>query len=487
MMMTTTTTATNTRLIALSSFLLRFKIRSSLSKPYALAFKHSENEGGGAICSARRCIEPHHFLTVENRLERSGVQGHPMAEKRLAIEGGKPVRVDPWPTRDLYDDSEISSVVRLLENSRREPHRLWRREGRKAAEFEEAFAAYTGCRFATASSSGTAAVHLALAACEFEPNSEVIVSPITDVGSVTPILYENLVPVFADVDPSSLNMDPSSIASRVSRKTKAIVLVHLGGYVCDMDPIMKIARERGIVVIEDCAQTLGASYHSRMAGTIGQFGTFSFMGIKHIVTGGEGGMTVTSDEDSWRKMMIFSRNMLTPGADFLYDVPFKVLNYRMTEIQAALGVEQLKKVDSILERRRVLFRTLAGSIKHLKSIKMAEPLEGTVASPWYPIFTLNLEMLTVDSKAYAESLRAEGIPCAAGYIQIPIYQYHFMRKYAIRDNPNHIEYEHCCPVAEESLNRILRLWGGDLHESCTEREVHDIVAAFEKLEDRYSK
>jgi len=333
-----------------------------------------------------------------------------------------------------------------------------------------------------AASSGTAAVHLAISACGFEPGSEIITTPITDIGSVTPMLYEDLVPVFADIDPTTLNMDPASVADRVTDKTKAIVAVHLEGHPCDMDGIMNVAKKNDLVVIEDCAQAISALFKGKKVGTIGDIGCFSFMAIKHIITGGEGGMAITRDKQASEKMMISARNILTPGAKAPYDIPFRVLNYRMTEIQAAIGIEQLKKVGGILARRRRLYHELSRELRSIGTVKLMRAVEGSIPSPWFPFFDIDIHKLEVGLERYAEALTREGISCAAGYTKIPIYEYSLMKSPRRRgESPVR------CPKAERALGRIIRLWGeGDLHESCTSREVEDIAQAFRKLERRFS-
>ncbi len=416
-----------------------------------------------------------------------------MVEK-LAVEGGTPVRGEPWPRRVHIGEAEVNAVMEVLKNAVEDPGKLWRMGGLETAEFEKRFAEFYGSSFAAASSSGTASIHLALAACRFEPGSEVITSPITDVGTVTPILFQNLIPVFADVDPETLNIDPDSVAERVTEKTRAVIPVHLSGLLCDMDPIMEIAEQHGLVVIEDCAQAHAAVYKGRMAGTIGDLGCFSLMAGKHITSGGEGGMTITDNEGLWRDTMLFARNIFTPWAQVHFDIRFPVLNYRMTELQAAIGLAQLPKLPGIVAARRRLCEKLASSMTHLETVRFSKVLEHTQPTFWFCMLHVDTDSIKVGIDDFAEALRMEGIPVAARYTVVPMYEYEFIasrQTYGLSKCPwtcrfygKTIDYKDSCPNAAEALKRVLTL---SLHENCTDKEVEDTVAALEKVEAHNKK
>ncbi|MEM2936470.1 MAG: DegT/DnrJ/EryC1/StrS family aminotransferase [Candidatus Bathyarchaeia archaeon] len=398
-----------------------------------------------------------------------------MVEK-LAVEGGEPVRREPWPRRVQFGEEELNAVIEVMKSGMEDSVKLWRMGGTKTKEFETEFAKFYGSKYAAASSTGTAAIHLAVAACRFEPGSEVITSPITDVGTVTPILIQNLVPIFADVDPETLNVTPEAVAKCISAKTKAIIVVHLSGLLCDMDPILELAEEHNLMVIEDCAQAHYAEYKGRFAGTIGDMGCFSLMVGKHMTSGGEGGMTITDNEELWRNSMLFARNMPTPWTRIRYDIPFPVLNYRMTELQAAIGLVQLKKLPKIVEQRRRLGTKLAESISHLETVKPAKVLKGTKPSYWFSIIHVDTDAIRVSIDDFAEALRREGIPVGARYTGAPMYEYEFLKDRKI--------YANSCPNAKKALGGVLTL---SLHEYCTEREVEDTVKALEKAEANYRR
>lgn len=232
-----------------------------------------------------------------------GVQ-RPLSDK-LAILGGEPVRKKPLPSvsnssgRDLGDEE-----LRLLEEVIRSG-RLFRFAGTKVKRFEEEFANYFGVKHAIASTSGTSAIHVALGAINLGPGDEVITAPISDIGTVIPILAQNAIPVFADVDPETYNIDPSDVKRKMTEATKAIIPIHLFGQPCDMDPIMEIAEKHDLYVAEDCAQAYLAEHKGRMVGTIGHLGCFSLQQSKHM-TAGDGGITVTDDDQLAHRAELFA-------------------------------------------------------------------------------------------------------------------------------------------------------------------------------------
>ena len=241
--------------------------------------------------------------------------------------------------------------------------------GPKVKKFEEAFAAYCGASFGLAVTSGTTGLQLAVIAAGVGPGDEVITTPLTWISTANAAAVQGAKVVFADVDPQTLNIDPASVASKITERTKAIIVVHLYGQCCDMDPIMALARARGILVIEDCAHAPGAEYKGRRAGTLGDIGVFSFHQQKNIVTLGEGGMLTTSRKDLYERMLSFrslccltydpkgkylplDESKCPMGKRYWYldfdDIGF---NFRMTDAQAAAGLAQLPKLDGFNARR----------------------------------------------------------------------------------------------------------------------------------------
>jgi len=241
--------------------------------------------------------------------------------------------------------------------------------GPKVKKFEEAFAAYCGASYGLAVTSGTAGLQLAAIAAGVGPGDEVITTPLTWISTANAAAAQGAKIVFADVDPRTLNIDPASVAARITDRTRAIIVVHLYGQCCDMDPIVELARARGIVVIEDCAHAPGAEYKGRRAGTLGDIAVFSFHQQKNIVTLGEGGMLTTSGKDFYERMLSFrslccltydpkgkylplDESKYPMGKRYWYldfdDIGF---NFRMTDAQAAVGLAQLPKLDGFNARR----------------------------------------------------------------------------------------------------------------------------------------
>jgi len=231
-------------------------------------------------------------------------------------------------------------------------------QGKKVEEFEKAFAAYCGTRHAVAVNSGTAALHVAMMAADIGPGDEVITTPFSFIATANAILFCGAKPVFADIDEKTFNIDPESVKGKITKRTKAIEPVHLFGQPCDMKAIMKVAKENGLLVIEDACQAHGAEYDGKKVGSIGDAGAFSFYPTKNMTTS-EGGMITTDDE----KIAEMSRIYRNHGQIERYKHSYLGYNFRMTDIQAAIGVEQLKKLDGFNKRRMENAEYLSGNLK----------------------------------------------------------------------------------------------------------------------------
>jgi len=216
-------------------------------------------------------------------------------------------------------------------------------------EFERSFSSYINVRHGVATSNGTTALHLALAALEIGKGDKVLVPSLTFIAAANAITYTGANPVFVDSHPEYWCMDPSKIEEKIDSQTKAVIVVHLYGHPCDMDEIMRIAEDHGLHVIEDCAEAHGAEYKGRKVGSFGIIGCFSFYGNK-IITTGEGGMCLTNNEELANKMRILRDHGMTPDKKYWHEIIG--FNYRMTNLQAALGVAQLKKIDLLIDKKR---------------------------------------------------------------------------------------------------------------------------------------
>ena len=276
----------------------------------------------------------------------------------------------PWP---FYAEDEMEAVTRVLRSGK---VNYW--TGQEGRHFEEEYAAAAGCKYAVALANGTNALELALVALQVPPGSEVIATPRTFIASASCAVMRGCVPVMADVDPNSGNITAESIASVITPKTRAIIAVHLAGWPCDMDPIMDLAEQRGLVVIEDCAQANGATYKGRPVGGIGHVGCFSFCQDKIITTGGEGGMLTTNDETLWRRAWEFKDHGKSykavyhrehaPGYRWLHE-SFGT-NWRMTEMQAAIGRIQLRKLPEWTRLRRENMHRIFDALDGLPALRV---------------------------------------------------------------------------------------------------------------------
>jgi len=405
---------------------------------------------------------------------------------RLAIDGGAPVRATPLkaPPREI-GEPEFAELRRVIEAG---VMNRWS-GGKLVDEFEEAFARFYGVGTAVGSTSGTAAIHLAVGALNPEPGDEIITAPITDLGTIIPILAQNAIPVFADVDLETFNMDPDDFERRITPRTRAVIPVHLGGNPCDMDRILAIARKHGLMVIEDCSQCYCASYRGKWTGTMGDFGCFSLQQSKHMTTG-DGGITVTDNADLGelaKKFGAKGRPLYTAdGARHYHSFGF---NYNMTELHAAVALAQLGRVKGVCESRTRSGELLTSLIGELPGVHPQRVLEGCHSTYWFYAMRLVEEEAGVSVGRFAECMKAEGIPCGVHYIGKPIFLYDSLRPkqvygtshypWSLQDPEHAVRYEEGeCPNTERALREMITI---PLHESYTEGDVRDIAEAVGKV------
>ena len=293
-------------------------------------------------------------------------------------------------------------------------------KGSMVREFERRFSELYSVPFARCTTSGTAALHTAIAAVDPEPGDEIITSPITDMGAIAPILYQGAIPVFADVDPLTYNVTAETIASRITARTRAIIVTHLFGNPCAMDRIMTLARDRGILVIEDCSQAYLSEYRGRLVGTIGDIGCFSMQQGKHL-SAGEGGIVITADEKLARRMRLFVDKAWGYG-DPDPDHYFLALNYRMTELGGAVALAQLDKLEKIVRSRQESAAALTELIAGLPGVGIPVITPGSEHVYWkYPL-TINGERFRGGLDGVSAFLRERGVHSAPRYIQKPAFQ-----------------------------------------------------------------
>ncbi len=322
----------------------------------------------------------------------------------------------PWPS---FTAEEVNAVARVLSSNR---VNYW--TGEECRQFEREFAEWAGSRRAIAMMNGTVALDSALRALGIGPGDEVVVTPRSFMASASCVVTAGAIPVFADVDADSQNLSAETIHKVLTSKTRAVICVHLAGLPCDMDPIMELAREKGLKVIEDCAQAHGAKYRGRMVGTIGDVGAWSFCQDKIITTGGEGGMVTTDDEELWSRMWSYKDHGKSweavyerthpPGYRFVHD-SFGT-NWRMLELQAVLGRMQLQRLEHAIEARTANAQQLAAVCAQFDCIRVA-PVPAGVRHAYYRFYAFvcpeRLASGWSRDRIVAE-INAQGVPCFQG-------------------------------------------------------------------------
>lgn len=407
---------------------------------------------------------------------------------KLAIHGGEKTKKTPFGTGKRFGLEEAKELLEALEQNT-----LFYHFGNKVKQFLADFNQMYQVPYSVAASSGTAAIHVALGAAGVTVGDEVITSPITDQGTIIGILYQNAIPVFADLDPHSYNLDPQSIEARITPRTKAIVVVHLAGNPCDMDPIMEIARRHNLKVIEDCAQAYLAEYKGKYVGTIGDYGCFSTNDFKHISTGDGGIVTINSgfEEDYHRTHAFADKNYKRMGTDLDRTPSSLAPNYRMTELQGAVGIAQLKKLDWICERRNQLGNQLNEGLQDLKALSVMRIPLGSKCTYWFYMFRLIEEELQCSREEFCGALSAEGIANRMGYIPDVVYmQPMFQNKQAYLGSHfpfdlTEVNYERGdCPHAEVILQTAVQI---PLNEFYTDQDIQETVTAIRKVTLYFTK
>jgi dTDP-4-amino-4,6-dideoxygalactose transaminase len=406
-----------------------------------------------------------------------------MPDTKLAIHGGTPVRKRPLPGGKKVGKEELKELIDVIDSGD-----MFRYSGTKVKAFEEEFRQLMGADYATASTSGTSAIHVAVGMVNPSPGDEIITAPITDIGTVIPILYQTAIPIFADVDPETFCLDPADAERKITKKTKAIIVVHLAGNPCDMDALLEIGKRHGIAIIEDCSQSHLSEYKGRPVGTIGDIGCFSLQQSKHITTG-DGGITITSNEEYGIRGKLFAdkgwhREEFGPRRYTLMGP-----NYRMSELVGAVALAQVRKLPDIVARRRANGDLLSSLIADAPGIEPQRLLDGCKHTYWhYELGVHRGGPYTADE--FCQALRAEGIGCSAHYIGKPIFLCHealaqkriFGDSHFPFDHPNArpgIEYkEGDCPVCEDVLDRMVIL---SMSEFYAEADVRDVAAAVNKV------
>ncbi len=377
----------------------------------------------------------------------------------------------------IYDDDERGMIAQALEQDTLTM-------GPQVAAFQQEFAAMCGVKHAFATSNCTSAMHVATQAFGIGPGDEVIVTPNTFIATSLVILKEGGVPVYADIDPRTFNIDPEEVAKKVTKKTKAIYVVHYGGQMCDMHPIMEIAQEHNLCVLEDCAHTPGAEYKGRKAGSVGDVGCFSFHSLKNMSTCGEGGMLTTNRDDlvdAIEKLRCMNLENWPNQTDYWIPSHFDVVdvngrwgnNYRMNEVAAAVGRAQLRKLARLNEKRREIGRRITEGIKGIKGITPV--YEDPNCYHVYHLYTVCVEeeQLGATRDDFLRVLyREEGVQGILHYQ--PTYRFTGLKKLGYGD--------HLCPRAEKFFYR--RELNLPMHPRLTDREIGDMVTGIRNAAEK---
>ncbi|HET9741517.1 MAG TPA: DegT/DnrJ/EryC1/StrS family aminotransferase [Terriglobales bacterium] len=396
-----------------------------------------------------------------------------LAPAKLAIEGGKPIRTAPFPPWPFFSEDEIAGCAEVMRSGR---VNYW--TGEQGKLFEQEFAQTCGCRYALAVSNGTSALELSLRALGIGPGDEVVTSSRTFIASASSAVVCGARAVFADVDRETQNITAEAIRAALTPRARAIVAVHLGGWPCDMDPILELARERKLFVIEDCAQAQGAIYGGRPVGSFGDAAAFSFCQDKIMTTAGEGGMIVTNREDVWERAAAYrdhgrsnaSRsNGNAAGFPLVHDLIGT--NARMTEIQAAIGRWQLKKVPEWGDIRRRHARALNERFVRIAALRPLFIPEIGIEPVFYRYYVfVRPERLRAgwSRDRIIEAIRAEGTPCFMGSCGEV-----YLEKAFASARP-----EHRFPMARELSETSLAFL---VHPTLTAEEIEDTCRAVEKV------
>jgi len=322
------------------------------------------------------------------------------------------------------DKNDIDKVAEVLESD-------WITQGPKVEEFESALCKYTGAKYAVVVSSGTAALHIACLAAGIKQSDEVITSPITFVASANCVLYCGGIPVFADIQEDTVNIDPAGIKKKVNQNTKAVIPVHFAGHPCDLQEIKEIAEKYNLLVVEDASHALGAEYRNNKIGSCkySNMTVFSFHPVKSITTG-EGGAVLTNSEDLYKKLLLFrnhginrerSKLIKKDEGPWYYEMQELGFNYRLTDFQCALGISQLKKLEKFLKRRREIINIYNEELSNIINIIL--PVEKPyVRSSWH-IYYIRLKDPDRRKNIF-ERLRKFNIRVQVHYIPVHLQPYY---------------------------------------------------------------
>jgi len=395
--------------------------------------------------------------------------------EKLAIEGGKPVRETLLPYGHQWiDEADIETVVQVLRSA-------WLTTGPKITEFEKTFAKFVGARYAIAVSNGTAALHAAMYAIGIKPGDEVIVPAMTFAATANCVVFQGGSPVFVDVDAETLLIDPDQVKVKITPRTRAVIAVDYTGQPCDYDVLREIASQHGLTLVADACHALGATYKGRPVGSLADLNVFSFHPVKHITTG-EGGMITTDNSDFAEQMRIFRNHGITTDyrqrekqESWFYEMVDLGYNYRITDIQCALGLSQLQKLSSWVKRRQEIAQKYNAAFAEFPAVRSLGVRADVSHAYHLYVVRFDLSQLRATRAEIFTALRAEGIGVNVHYI--PVHLHPFYRK-QFGTGPG------LCPVAEAAYEEIITL---PLFPRMSDNDVEDVITAVRKVIRAYLK
>ncbi|MCC7518996.1 MAG: DegT/DnrJ/EryC1/StrS family aminotransferase [Verrucomicrobiae bacterium] len=409
-----------------------------------------------------------------------------VSETRLAKDGGAPAVVTKLAPLVRWGEPELQQLTEMI----RQPS-LFYWNGPQTRLLVERFRTIFPLRHAMPCSSGTAAIHIAVHAAGVGPGDEVITSPITDMGTVIGILYQQGVPVFADLESDRYNLDPADVRRKITPRTKAILAVHLAGNPCDLHRLREIADEHRLVLIEDCAQAWGARFAGRPVGTVGDLGCWSLNDFKHIGAG-DGGIVATNSEKFGSLLQrcgdkAYDRVKQTRAPEFLAP------NYRISEPQSAVAAAQMLRMEEIAAARNRLGMRLAEKLAEIPGLRPPRVAKGDFCSFWFFMLRMDPSAFRCDRAEFVEALKAEGAAAGAGYIPTPLYRYpvfqnhnFFAGRWPVKElGLTAIDYRTTrCPEAEAILETAILC---PLNQGMDETFIRETAEAFHKVATHYRK
>lgn len=394
--------------------------------------------------------------------------------EKPAICGGEPVRSTKiFYGHQFIDEDDIQAVVDVLKSD-------YLTCGPKIGELEEKLCEVTGAKYAVVCSNGTAALHIACLAAGVKPGDEVITTPITFAASAKCALYCGAKPVFADINENTYNIDPAHVEKLTTERTKAVVAVDFTGQSVELDRLLTHCREHNLVLIEDGAHVIGTSYKGRMNGSIADMTTMSFHPVK-TVTGGEGGAVLTNSKEYYEKLLLYRAHGITrdpklmehePDGPWYYEQIALGMNYRMTDMQAALIISQLNKLPRFMERRKAIVKAYNEAFSRLPQLFVQQEIPESDTTRHLYILRIRPEKLTIDRKQFFEALEAENICCNVHYI--PTYYFPYYEKLGYKRG--------LCPKAEKLYAEEISL---PLYYAMTDQDVEDVIRAVTRIAEYF--